>query len=172
MPSILTEVTATPEFTEAPTVTEVPTIGPTATVTPTPTPTPSPTPTLAPVIASATVVAQFPPAGTEVYTGESVEIYFYNVRMLQTVKEVTLEYPSDLAVMGNAVNVRIESRQIVGGSSFADVLYNAQVERKDFPLKYYVNLPVNNIPARVTIYINGAVYSQVLVTEDFAEKQE
>ncbi len=132
----------------------------------------APTPTPAPVIASATVVAQFPPAGTELYAGESVEIYFYNIRMLQTPKKLTLEYPKDAILPGSLINVRIESRSVTGSSAYSDIIFNDRVEAKDFPLEYTVNLPVNGTPARVNIFINGSLYRQVLVTAGTAEKTD
>ena len=69
-------------------------------------------------------------------------------------------------------DVRIESRQMVGAGSFSDILFNERVERKAFPVKYYVKLPVNNMPVKVTIYLNGSVYRQITVTEEYTEKKE
>jgi serine/threonine-protein kinase len=177
-------ITPEPSLTAAPTEqitptpeepTEDPLATPTATVVPTPTevPTipPTPTPTPAPVISSLTVVAQYPAAGTEVYAGESVEIYFYNVVMLQDRKEVTLEYPSDLMILGDFVDVRIESKQVVSSGSFSDVIFTGQVKKDQFPMKFTVSLPVSEIPVRVTVYINGSVYRQILVTSEYTEKK-
>ena len=118
------------------------------------------------------MVAQYPPAGTEVYVGETVEVYFYNASMLITYKELTLDFPTDVTTMGDTFDVRIESRQMVGAGSFADILFNERVERKAFPVKYSVKLPVNNMPVKVTIYLNGTVYRQITVTADYTEKKE
>ncbi len=167
-PGITEEPSATPEESPTPEITNTPTAVPAQTPIPTVPPTPTPTP--APVLASMTVVAQYPAAGTEVYVGESVEIYFYTVRMLQTDKELTLEFPSDLMVTDN-VNVRIESKQLVGSGSFSDILYSGTLRRNEFPLKYHLNVQVNGMPVKVTVYINGSVYRQILVTPDYTEKK-
>ncbi len=170
----LSPETSTPDNTAEPTVdpafTEVPTQVPTPTEAPTLPPTPTPTP--APVISSMTVVAQYPAAGTEVYRGESVEIYFYNIRMLQEEKFITLEYPSDLFMIGDTVDVRVESKQVVSSGSFSDIIYSGSVKKEQFPLNLTVNLPVSEIPVKVTVYINGLVYRQILVTADYTEKKE
>ncbi|MBO4326509.1 MAG: Stk1 family PASTA domain-containing Ser/Thr kinase [Clostridia bacterium] len=168
--------TATPELTEAPSedpagsTEPVITATPVVTETPIPTVPPTATPSPSPVLASMTVVAQYPSAGTEVYVGESVEIYFYTVRMLQTDKELTLEYPSDVQMIGD-VNVRIESKPVVGSGSFSDVVFSGIVKREEFPLKYHLNVQVNGMPVKVTVYINGSVYRQILVTADYTEKK-
>ena len=157
-PSETPDISATPEITEIPTDTPIPTIPPT--------PTPSPTP----VLASMTVVAQYPSAGTEVYVGESVEIYFYTTRILQTDKELTLEYPTDIMLITDA-NVRIESKQLVGAGSFSDIVFSGIVKKEEFPLNYHLNIQVNGMPVKVTIYINGSVYRQILVTTDYTENK-
>lgn len=164
----------TPEPIEAPT--EIPATGtpgptgiPVPTALPTPDETPSPSPS--PVLASLTVVAQYPAAGTEVYKGESVEIYFYNIRMLQTDKALTLEFPADLPVISDSLDVRIESRPLTGSGTFADILFSGSVKRKEFPIEYHVKLPVYDVPVRVTVYINGSVYRQILVDSEYTEKK-
>lgn len=150
--------TVTPEITQTPSITTAPTVPPTAT--------PSPTP----VLASMTVVAQYPQAGTEIYVGESVEIYFFTVRMLQTDKELTLDYPSDVTA-AEEVDVRIESIPLVGSGSFSDIIYSGSLKRNEFPFKYHLNIPVSGMPVKVTIYINRSIYKQILVTYDYVEKR-
>ena len=168
LPQATGTVTAVPEDTEGP---GEETAGPTQTAVPTavpsPSPSPSPSPTPEPVIASLTVVAQYPAAGTEVSVGESVELYFYNVQTLADRVELELKYPSDLVTGLGNMNVRIESRAITESSGFANVIFSSgTVQVSDFPIRYTVSCPANGVPVKVVIYINGAVYRQILVTRE------
>jgi len=170
-PSPTEVITAVPEDTEEPTgETEEPTQTAVPTATPSPSPTPTPSPTPEPVLASLTVVAQYPAAGTEVNVGEAVELYFYNVQTLAYKEELTLKYPTDLVLGLGNISVRIESRTVTEASSFSNVIYSSNtVQQKDFPIKYTVTCPANGVPVKVTIYINGAVYRQILVTRQEGE---
>ena len=38
-------------------------------------------------------------------------------------------------------------------------------------MKYHLNVQVTGVPVKVTIYIEGSVYRQILVTSDYTEKR-
>lgn len=127
------------------------------------TPTPTVPPTKEPVLASETVVDQYPAKGTKVYKYETVNLYFCDAKYLETQKEVTFALPE--GIQSETCDVRIEAA-IVGSSAIATILYNETgVKRDEFPLTYQVTFPYSGAPVRVTIYIDGQIYQEIVLYE-------
>lgn len=139
------------------------TIAPTHTPTEVPTETPTEEPTPETVYASETVVAQYPAAGTKVYKYETVSLYFCDTTYLESSQKFVLEFPEDLK--GNSCDVRIASSD-VGSTDVEDILYNKKnVKKSNFPLTVDVPFSYYGAPVRVTVYINGKVYQEIVLYE-------
>ncbi len=140
----------------------------TASASPTETPTESPDgPTASPtpdtVYASETVVAQYPTAGTKVYKYETVSLYFCDTAYLESSQEFVLEFPEH--IKGSTCDVRITSSD-VGSTDVEDILYDKKkVKKSNFPLTVDVPFSYYGAPVRVTVYINGKVYQEIVMYE-------
>ncbi len=155
----------TEELTQEPTETptQTPTQTPTETPTQTPTETPTETPTQDTVYASETVVAQYPTAGTKIYKYETVSLYFCETTYLESSQEFVLEFPTN--VKSDSCDVRISSSS-VGSTELGNILYDKKgVKKSSFPLSVDVPFSYNGAPVRVTVYINGKVYQEIVMYE-------
>ncbi len=123
-------------------------------------PAPTPPPEEESVFASETVVEQYPAANTKVYKNEPVNLYFCETRYLEDRKPLTLTYPKDLEQ--DTCDVRVDYD--TAGSGLATTLYiGRNVAREDFPLSLEVPLSYTGAPTRVTVYIDGEVYQEIVI---------
>ena len=128
-----------------------------------PTATPGGAATPETVYASETVVAQYPAAGTKVYKYEKVSLYFCDTTYLESSQEFVLEFPED--IKGNSCDVRITSSD-VGSTDVEEILRNEKnVKKSNFPLTVDVPFSYYGAPVRVTVYINGKVYQEIVLYE-------
>lgn len=127
------------------------------------------------IYASDRVVAQYPLPGTQLMVNETVNLYFYDINLIQPKKTLTLDYPiapkdpnapemptmgpSDSSIpvttpiiTGESCSVKIEA--LMGdGSKRAEIVYMQPViERDKFPIEYQVPVAVNGAPTKVSIY--------------------
>ncbi len=112
------------------------------------------------IYASETVVAQYPAANTKVYKNETVNLYFCETRYLESSKKLTVKYPD---IEKDTCDVQIEC-STVGSDAIANILYNKRkAKREDFPLPVEVPFTYDEAPVRVTIYIDGKVYQEIVM---------
>lgn len=124
-----------------------------ATASPTPSlPTATPTPTHQ--YASDRVVSQYPPAGTEIFVNETVNLYFYDINKILPTKTVKLDFPADL-VQGNTCAVKIEA--VMMDTNVRNILYMDQnLAPEKFPVEYRVPLSLSGAPTKVFLYVGEA----------------
>ena len=97
---------------------------------------------------------------SKVYKNETVNLYFCETRYLETSQVLTVEYPD---ISKDTCDVRIEC-STVGSDALANILYNKRkVKREDFPLTVDVPFTYDEAPVRVTIYIDGKVYQEIVM---------
>ncbi len=131
-----------------------------ASASPTTTAGPSPSPSPEQVFASDTVIAQYPTAGTKVYEHETVNLYFCATDLLETSKELTVERPKDMNK--KQCDVLIECATF-GSTGRALVLFNETVKKEEFPVTVDVPFAHYGAPVRVTVYIDGEVYQEIVL---------
>lgn len=122
--------------------------------TPVPSLPPSPSPTPEPVVSSEFVVAQFPPAGTVLYEGDAVDLYFYDPSALQSVSKTesqTLLCPESAVENGIVKLVKFDFR-LSDGTVMMDSVSNVPVS--DFPLTFEVPFKYGSDVTEVYIYVN------------------
>lgn len=157
-PSGTPEASQTPEATPETTATSEPTAGPTETPAGTPEntedPLASPTETPWPeYMASLFVVEQYPAAGTEVYEGQKIDLYFYPRSSLDDVgrkNQTIIEKPADVEDTDKDVHIYIDYRLDDGEKK--NVHISAKAE--DFPLTVDVPFGWRGIKTEMSIYVD------------------
>ncbi len=159
----------------------------------TPGPTPdssSPTP---PLVASDRVVAQYPKAGTELFVGESVDVYFYDRESIRPTKDCTFTYPEnqtpaqptapvDPTIPTEPTNpddptpgiptpepewFRLKIEAFPSDrltNDYTVVFPEQQVSSADCPIAYSIPMPFHGGMTIVRIYVNGSLYCEMRVT--------
>ena len=90
-------------------------------------------------------------------------MYFCDTTYLESSQEFVLEFPED--IKGNSCDVRITSSD-VGSTDVEEILRNEKnVKKSNFPLTVDVPFSYYGAPVRVTVYINGKVYQEIVLYE-------
>ena len=162
--------TETPEETAVPTAapTEAPTATPASSGTPDTSGKPSGTPdgSANPYEASLYVIGQYPPAGTMLYKGQTVTLYFYDAAELDRVSvPVTeiFECPRDQLSKGVINLVKVDFVMENGDTSMTSF---SNIKEEDFPLEIEVPFNWGDRLVRMYIYVNDVrnVYEMREVT--------
>ncbi len=150
--------------------TDIPTAVPTepSTELPTEAPTeePTPEPTPVPIFASNYVVSQYPPAGTVLYEGDTVDLFFYASDELINAEETvvqTLELPME--IQGEFVNLIKFDYKLADGTV---VMYSmSNVPTESFPVKFNVPFSYGSNVTEVYVYVNDmtVIYEKRIVTK-------
>ena len=141
------------------------TASPTATPAPTAEPTATPLPTIAPFYASQYVVAQFPEAGTVLYEGDTVNLYFYYPSMLRMYESKTTEVLSVPEDMFENNYIRLIKIDFVFADGNTDSKSLSNIPAEDFPLEFEVPFSYGSSVTEVYIYVNdlNSVYEKRIV---------
>ena len=135
---------------------------PTPTPTERPVPTPTPYPTYSPserVYASRTVEYQYPPAGTELYINEQVDLFFYDISDLsldsiRQYKTVTVPLPD---ILENQASCTFTVYATPNDTGKKEIVYDKMIYTSLFPLK--LKIPVSfNGETNVSVYIDNKLY--------------
>ncbi|MBP1588103.1 MAG: protein kinase [Clostridia bacterium] len=160
--------TGSPEETETPTPIPTPTPTPTATPTPAASVTPggsltpegseypsgSPSATPGPYEASLYVTGQYPPAGTMLYKGQTVTLYFYDRKELNRVSvpvKESFECPRELLSRGVINLIKIDFVMENGDTAMTSF---SNIKEEDFPLEIDVPFNWGDRLVKMYIYVN------------------
>lgn len=138
--------------------------------------TPTPYPTYPPserVYASRTVKYQYPPAGTELYKNEQVDLFFYDISDLsldsiRQYKTITVPLPDILENQGSCTFTVYATPNDTGRK---EVVYDKMIYTSLFPLK--LKIPVSfNGETNISVYIDNKLYYEYVSSGDGEIKKQ